>query len=220
VRGIGTLNESPLHAAVKDYLAADGDRFEVDLDGFVVDIVRGDELIEIQTRNFASLGRKLDRLLDAHTVTLVHPIAARTVINRPDRNPRRSPKKGSMYSLFDELVSIPTMLDHPRLTLEVLLIEEAQERRHDPSLRRRRGGWRIVERKLEAVIEQRRFRSGSDLAALLPDDLPDTFTTADLAHDAGISRPLAQKMAYCLRHLGQIEAMDRRKDGIRYQRLS
>jgi hypothetical protein len=33
------------------------DRFEVPVDGFVIDIVRDDLLIEIQTRNFSSLKR-------------------------------------------------------------------------------------------------------------------------------------------------------------------
>ena len=46
---IGTLNEKPLHAALKDWCARPGDQFEVFVDGFVVDIVRGNLLIEIQT---------------------------------------------------------------------------------------------------------------------------------------------------------------------------
>ena len=42
---IGTLNEKPLHAALKAWYAQPGDRLEVAVDGFVVDIVRGDLLI-------------------------------------------------------------------------------------------------------------------------------------------------------------------------------
>ena len=47
--GIGLLNEKPLHASLKQWYARPGDRFEVAVGGFVIDIVRDDLLIEIQT---------------------------------------------------------------------------------------------------------------------------------------------------------------------------
>ena len=63
--GIGVLREGPLHAAVKDLYAQPGDRAEVGVDGYVIDLVRADgELVEIQTGGFSPLGRKLDALLD------------------------------------------------------------------------------------------------------------------------------------------------------------
>ena len=51
---IGLINEKPLHASLKQWYARPGDRFEVPVDGFVIDIVRDNLLIEIQTRNFAA----------------------------------------------------------------------------------------------------------------------------------------------------------------------
>jgi len=67
--GIGLLNEKPLHASLKQWYARPGDRFEVPVDGFVIDIVRRREsegsedlLIEIQTRNLAAINSKLIRL--------------------------------------------------------------------------------------------------------------------------------------------------------------
>ena len=41
----------------KAWYAAPGDRMEQPIDGYVADLVRGDELIEIQTRNFGALKR-------------------------------------------------------------------------------------------------------------------------------------------------------------------
>ena len=55
---IGLLNEKPLHASLKEWYAQPGDRFEVAVDGFVIDIVRDDLLLEIQTGNFASIKSK------------------------------------------------------------------------------------------------------------------------------------------------------------------
>jgi hypothetical protein len=72
--GIGLLNEKPLHASLKQWYARAGDQFEVPVDGFVIDIVREDLLIEIQTRNLAAINSKLNRLTRSHQVRLIYPI--------------------------------------------------------------------------------------------------------------------------------------------------
>ena len=60
---IGLLNEKALHASLKQWYARPGDQLEVAVDGFVIDIVRDDLLIEIQTRNFSSIKSKLTNLV-------------------------------------------------------------------------------------------------------------------------------------------------------------
>jgi hypothetical protein len=57
---IGTLNEGALHAQLKDWYRCPGDRIAQVVNGFVVDLVRGDLLVEIQTGSFAPLRRKLE----------------------------------------------------------------------------------------------------------------------------------------------------------------
>src|ERR687896_696898 len=107
--GIGLLNEKPLHASLKQWYARPGDRFEVPVDGFVIDIVRDDLLIEIQTRNFSAIKSKLTRLSDAHRVRLIYPIVQEKWIIRSgngDRGAlirRKSPKRGRFEDLFWEL---------------------------------------------------------------------------------------------------------------------
>lgn len=214
---IGMLNERSLHRQLKELVAERGDQLEVPLDGYVVDIVRGDRLIEVQTGPLGPLGAKLDALLDQHDVTIVHPIAVRRWLHSRDRAPRRSPTRRTIYNLFDDLVSLPTLIDHPGLSLHVVLIEEDTHRIHDPTLRRRRGGWRVVDRRLRAVIEHRVFATADDLVALVPDGLPDPFTTADLAEAAGIGRDVAQRMAYCLRALECFEPGTRVAAGVQYR---
>jgi len=213
---IGTLNESSLHAALKEAYSAPGDEFEVPLDRFVIDIRRHDLLIEIQTSSFASMGRKLDHLLPEHRILLVHPIAVETTLVRDDRR-RRSPKRGSIYNLLGELVSIPTLLDHPNLSLEVVLTKIDAIQVHDPKLRRRRGGYRTIDRQLTEIVEQHRFENAEDLLTLLPDGLPHEFTTADLAAAGGFDRSIAQQMAYCFRALHFFDERGRTKAGIHYR---
>ncbi len=153
---IGTLNENPLHSALKDWYAEPGDRLEVPVDGFVVDIVRGELLIEVQTANFSAIGRKLAGLAAAHRVRLVYPIPLQKWIVRLDADGstlgrRRSPKRGAVEGVFQELVRIPHLPADPNFSLDVLLTREEEVRRHEEGRAWRRKGWVICERRLLEV---------------------------------------------------------------------
>jgi hypothetical protein len=214
--GIGLLNEKPLHASLKEWYAQSGDQFEVTVDGFVIDIVRDYLLLEIQTGNFASIKSKLTKLAHAHRVRLIYPIAQEKWIVKPARDDsgevtrRKSPKRGRVEDLFWEMVSFPLMLANPNFSLEVLLIREEEVRRYDGKRNWRRRGWVSEERRLLEVVDQRLFESAPDFQALLPDKLGESFTTSDLAEAMGISRQLAQKMAYCLRKVRVFELIGKR----------
>lgn len=222
---VGTLREGSLHAALKRWYAQPGDLVEQPVGTFVADLVRGDTLVEIQTSGFSSMGRKLDHLLDAHDVRLVHPIPVDTTIVKIGDggevlSRRLSPRHGTAVDLFAELVSFPNLVDHPNLTLEVVLTREEQVRSHDPDRAWRRKGWVVEDRRLVEVVHHLVFASPSDLAGLLPDGLPRDFTTADLATALGSRRRLAQQMAYCLRHLDLVSIVDKRGNAIVYRRTT
>lgn len=222
---VGTLREKPLHAALKRWYSIEGDRIEEPVDGFVVDIVRGDTLIEIQTRSFSSMKRKLARLLDAHRVRLVYPVPVEKWIVKLDEDDevlsrRKSPKRGMVADLFGELVSFPDLIDHPGLSIEVLMIQEEEVRRFEPNKAWRRKGWVIDERRLIQVVDRALFDSPASLGALLPGDLPEEFDTAQLAEGLGCNRRLAQQMTYCLRHAGAIEMAGKEGNAILYRRAA
>ena len=84
--GIGLLNEKPLHASLKEWYAQPGDRFEVAVEGFVIDIVRDALLLEIQTRNFAAIRSKLTSLARSHQIRLIYPIAQEKWIVKLDED--------------------------------------------------------------------------------------------------------------------------------------
>ncbi len=215
---IGTLNEKPLHAALKEWYALPGDQFEVSVDGFIADIVRGDLLIEIQTRHLVAMKRKLHKLVHDHPLRLVYPIAAEKWIVRMGEDGetigrRRSPRKGAIEHVFAELVSFPSLLGHPNFTLEVLLIREEEIRRHDETGGRRnwrRRGWATQERRLLEVLSSHVLSSPADAAAFLPVSLPNPFTTRELATASGQPMWLSQKMAYCLREMGVLTVVGKR----------
>jgi hypothetical protein len=222
VTNIGVLNEKPLHASLKEWYRIDGDEVEVPLEGFVVDLVRDGQLIEIQTRGFSSMRRKLDRLLDLYPTRVVYPVAAEKWIVKVaesgnETSRRRSPKRGIAADVCGELVSFPTLLSHPNFVLEVALIEEEEIRRPDAKKGWRRGGYVIEERRLVDVYETVEIDSPGALRDLIPQGLPNPFTTADLADGLGRSRHLAQEVAYCLRVSGAVETVGRDKRGILYR---
>ena len=212
--GIGLINEKPLHASLKKWYARPGDQFEVPVDGFVIDIVRDDLLIEIQTRNFASINSKLCKLTRSYEVRLVYPIVQEKWIVRSATGNdetvvrRKSPKRGRLEDLFWELVSIPQLLSNPNFSLEVLMISEEELRRYEGKRKWRRRGWVVEGRRLVDVLDRRLFGASSDWLTFVPDGLQ-SFTTKDLATIADTRRDLAQKMAYCLRHTKMIELIGR-----------
>ena len=219
---IGTLREKPLHASLKSWYAREGDLIEAPVRGFVIDLVRDDLLIEIQTAGFSSLKRKLALLLaSGHRVRIVHPIAVDKWIVKVDHDgmvlPRRlSPKHGSVTNLFAELVSFPAFVTETPLEIDVILTREEEYRRRTEMRSWRRQGWSVTERRLVAVLDSMLISGASDLVALLPAGLPERFSTADLADVLGCPRRTAQQMAYCLRHTGVITMVGKRGNAIVY----
>ena len=78
----------------------------------------------------------------------------------------------------------------------------------------------IHERRLVQVVGQRRFEGPADLAALLPPNLPDPFTTADLAQALSQTRRLSQQTAYCLREMGAIAQVGKQGNALLYTRAT
>jgi hypothetical protein len=222
---ISTLNEKPLHAALKAWYAHTGDRLEVPVDGYIVDVVRDGLLIEIQTHHFAPLKDKLAKLTTNHPVRLVYPVARAKWIVKLTRDGsgaksrRKSPKRGAVEQVFKELVSFPELLAHPNFSLDVLLIHEEEVRRYDGTRAWRRRGWVTEERRLLEVVGEHHFAGPADMAALLPPGLQQPFTTAGLASALEKPRWLAQKMAYCLREMGVIAQTGKRGRAFLYRRI-
>jgi hypothetical protein len=219
---IGTLNEGQLHAQLKQWYRQPGDLLEQPVDGYVIDIVRGDTLIEIQTGGLAPLRRKLNTLVDDHHVRLVVTVPVTRQIMRLSPtgevlSSRRSPPRGRPQDVFARLVSLPNLLTHPRFELELLLTHEQEHRRHEPGRALRRHGWVVTSRSLISVERRLLLKTPEDAAALLA-PVPELFDTAELAAAERCSRRLAQQMTYCLRAMGALETQGRRGRAVLYRR--
>ena len=220
---IGILRETSLHAALKAWYARPGDEMEAQVAGYFIDLRRGDTLIEIQTRNFSAIKRKLTRLLDDYSVRLVHPVAQEKYIVRQGKkgqplSRRKSPKRGQVVALFDELVSLPELAVHPGFSLEIVLTREEEICREGRGGSWRRRGWKVVDRRLLEVLGRVEFNAPGDYAAFMPATLPEAFTTRDLAEQGGYPFYLAQKVAYCLRRSGMLDLVGKRRNAAVYAR--
>jgi hypothetical protein len=220
--GIGTLQENSLHAALKVWYTQPGDQLETVVDGFVIDLVRGNLLVEVQTANFSAIKRKLMRLIETHPVRLVYPIPYEKWILRMAADGvtplgrRKSPKRGQVEDIFHELVRFPQLIQHINFTLEVLLIREEVIWLEDGRGSWRRKGRSIADRRLLEIVSRNLFTGPDDFLRLIPSNLPQVFTVRELARDSGQPRYLARKMAYCLREMGVIELSGKRGRAFAY----
>ncbi len=222
---IGELNEQSLHRALKERYAVAGSATEQVIDGFVADVVTGGRIVEVQTGGFGPLKAKLEKLLESFPVTLVHPIARdRYIVSLsadagPPPRRRMSPRHGSVFDVFPALVSIPALLAHPNLSLDVVMTVEEEVRA--PRLRRRwrRPGYTRVDRRLLDVVQTHTVTAMADLFAMVVAHLPEQFTTNDLATAMKSSRDLAQQAAYCFREAGVTEICGKQGNTLVYRRV-
>lgn len=212
-----------LHQQLKDYYADDPDRQEVNCDGYRIDAVdsRG-RLVEIQCASLAAIRDKTRRLLESHRVTVVKPLPALRRITTLDRRDgdvirsRLSPARQSLAHLFLELVHFG-VFPHPRLQLDVLLIEQ-EEIRIPPTAR---SSWKkkysVQDRMLVSVQRHIRLKTAADLWRELAVSLTGEFTTGELAAAIGVPRWLAQKAAWCFRRMEFIDACGKQGNSIVYR---
>lgn len=223
-RLIGTLSEKSLHAALKNYLAQPGDLLETNLDGYVIDLLRGEQIIEVQTGNFSAMKRKLGKLLGAgHPVRVVHPLAVQKWIVRQTADGeligrRKSPKQRPPVEVFRQLVYIPHILPHPNFTLEILLTHQEEIWRDDGQGSWRRKRWSLYDHQLLEIVGQVTLASADDFLALLPENLPAPFTNRQLASALKISPGLAGKMTYTLRAAGWLAEAGKKGRAVLFER--
>jgi len=218
------MQESTLHSQLKTLYSQDGGSIEVWVDGYLIDVVKGDQLIEIQTGNFSALKAKITALVENHPTLVVYPIARekRIITKNQEKTEfiqRKSPKRGRIEHLFNQLIYIPMLPTHPHFSLEVILTEEEEERIADGKGSWWKKGIRTEDRKLVSVFQRIYFEKSSDYLSLLPDNLDDEFTNIDLSSALRIPLRLASKMTYCLGKMEMIKRIGYQGRSFLFQRV-
>ena len=222
--------ETSLHQELKRLYAGDEAQVEVRLGNYRIDVVRvdaarGDELVEIQHGSLAAIRDKVRELLAAHRVRIVKPIVANKLLVKRSRKGgpvverRRSPKQGVLLDVFDELVYFTKVFPHPRLTLEVVLVEIEEWRYpgHGRRRRYRKNDFVVEDQKLCAVQNVHCLSTAADLQGLIPPGLPNPFHTGQLSQTLGAPRWIAQRVAYCLREMGVARVIGKQGNTLLYE---
>lgn len=216
--------ESSLHSAIKEWYFHEGDKLEARVGGYVIDIKRGNLLIEVQTANFSAIKAKLQHLLNRHKVRVVYPIPKQKwIIHKSTTGEdtfgrRRSPRKGCLLDLFNELIRIPSLFYNDNLSIEVVLVEEEEIWRNDGRGTWRRKGASIQDRKLIRVFERELFEHKTDFLKVLPKDLPELFTNRNLAESLGIHISQSRRITYSLRKIGVIAQVGKNGNQMLFKR--
>jgi hypothetical protein len=231
--GIGELSERGVHRYLKErYSSGESYAREAAVDGKIADIARYGrsgkalEVIEIQTRALHKLIPKVRALASSRKVRVVYPVAVELSIVTLGESgeivsgPRKSPKKGDVWSLFDELVRATGLLEIPKASIEVAFIRAEEVRVRDGSGSWRRKGVRIAGREVTAFIGSRRFSRPADWAALIPESLGERFVSAEFAAAAGIGPARARRALYCLAVAGAVARAGKRGRSLEWSRLS
>ena len=206
-KGIGTLSEKTVHAVLKEYYGGGEENKEIPLGGFVADVVSEDGVIEIQTRALYRLERKLEALLPLCRVTVVYPIEARKYLLDIDPDSgeliskRLSPKRVKIWHGIAELYGIRKFLGDENLTVRfpVLTVEETRIRAVEKKRRADK-----IDKLPSEMTEEVVIRRKEDIAALLPEELPDGFTSAEFAKLCRINADTAGKCIRVLSVMGII----------------
>jgi hypothetical protein len=224
--GIGTLSEKTMHAVLKYYLEPDVSRHEIRVGTNVVDILEDDRIIEIQTRNFFGLKKKFDALLAEYPITVVYPVAhvkwlcwinpeSGEVTKR-----RKSPKTGSACDCFLELRWILPYLKSEHLRFKILLIDLVEYRYLDGWSQDKKSGSTRCERVPESLYDEISIEESEDYQKLMPENLPEPFTSAEFSKAAHISIFAARTGLRILSAVGAVEKCGKQKNAALYRKTA
>lgn len=210
-RGIGTLAEKTMHAVLKNYYAPDEDMHEIPIENYVADIYTGTEIIEIQSRSFGAMRKKLAAFLPLYPVTIVYPIPHIKWLSWIDEETgetsqkRKSPKKGNAYQAFIELYKIRPFLSNENLRFRFDLIDMEEYRLLNGWSRDKKKGSDRYDRIPQKLVEEVCVDRREDYMQFLPYDIKEPFTTKDFSKAAKIPVRLSQTVLLILYDLKIVE---------------
>lgn len=221
--GIGTLSEKTVHAILKNYLQPDEDHHEIPIEGYVADIYNNGEIIEIQTRQFDKMRNKLKAFLPLYPVTIVYPIPREKWIIWIDEksgelsNPRKSPLKGSRYTVFPELYKIKMYLKDPNLRLKLILMDMEEYKLLNGWSKDKKKGSSRYDRIPTNLVEEVEINCIEDYMQFVPYELDGKFTVKEFGKAAHIPAKLAGIVVNILHHMGTLERIGKQGNAYLYE---
>lgn len=206
-QGVGTLGEKTLHTVLKRMIEPDMSRHEVKLGRYTADVFNERGVFEVQTRSRHKLKPKLTALLPYYPVTVVIPVVETKWLLTMDpetgelKDRRKSPKRGKVAGLLPELVYLKSLLKDQNLSFLLVRLEGEELRLPVAGKRRPVTPLEFAPTRFLGTVT---LRTAADYAALLPADLPETFTARTLAKALGLPAGQSSAAANVLCYMGAI----------------
>ena len=228
--GIGTLGEKTLHAVLKQYYESDKANHETKIGSFVADIVTDNGIIEIQTRAFDKLRKKLAQFLEIAPVTVVYPIPkTKWLLWIDEQNAsgggvgettkkRKSPRQGKIFDIIPELYKIKSLIDHDNFRLCIVFIDMEEYRYLNGWSKDKKKGSTRCDRIPIDIAEEIYINNTSDYMKFVPDELPDGFTSQDYKNAAHTNLRTAQTALNILNHIGVVRRTEKQGNLYVYER--
>lgn len=224
---IGTLKEKTVHAVLKNYLETREEFHERKIGSFYADIAREEkitEIIEIQTRNFNLLRKKLEYFLTITNVTIVYPIPYTKWLQWIDTetgeisNRRKSPRKGNACMILPELYKIKEYLKHSNMKIHIFLIDMEETRLLNGWSKDKKKGSARYDRIPIEIKAEFKIHSSNDYKIFLSDNLPDRFTSKDYEKESKLSWNKAQIALNILNYMEVVERVEKKGNLYIYRR--
>ena len=223
-KGIGTLGEKTLHAVVKHYIEPEKLKHEIKVCSYYADIVTDRGIIEIQTRAFIALRKKLALFLEVAPVTIVYPLPKTKWLIWIDRDTgevtkkRKSPKQGGIFDAINELYNIKSFLNHPDFSLQLIFLDVEEYRCLDGWSEDKKRGSTRYDRIPVGISEEVHFNKVSDYQIFVPDTLQQSFTSRDYMRAAKVNLRTSQTALNILNHIGVVKRTGRQGNLHIYER--
>ena len=213
---IGTYKEKRLHRIIKNFFEPDITKHEQSVGDYVADILREDEIIEVQSGSFYPLRDKIKYYLEKtdYSVTVVRPLPhikwcvwleeeSGEVVSK-----KKSPKKFLPKDVLRDWIYLCEYLENKRLKIIFLLLEEEEYRFLGKYGKNRKLHSKRYERFPISLIDDVCFCGAEDYKSFLPPELPRSFIASQYMELSGLRSYGAYAALKLLCRLGFIQKTD------------
>lgn len=221
---IGTLKEKSIHRYLKHMLEPDTSKHEINICGYIADILNEQGIFEIQSRSFYKLADKLKAYLNntSYDITIVYPVIATKHIHWLEPTSlqlseiKKSSKKMQPIHVLSELYSIVDLLLTDRIHFKLVVLEAREYKilnEYGKNFKYKATKKDIEVSSILSIIDIENYEK---LSRLLPIGLGDTFISSDIAKLAHIDKDTATIACTVLKKLGVIKSLGRKSHYIQY----
>ena len=132
--------------------------------------------------------------------------------------PRKSPRKGTPYTIFPELYKIKNFLVKPNLRIKIVMLNMEEYRFLDGWSEDKKKGSSRCDRIPTELVQEIYISEVKDYKLLIPESLKENFTSKDYKKATGLSASASTTAVHILNYVGIIERTGKKGRAYLYSR--